>query len=511
MKPGQRAALVGSALLLSACGGHAAQSAQQTAATPSADPAAAKQARRLTIPSGDWTRFNFNAARSGVGPAKTGINAGNVKRLRRQRIEIDGTVDSSAIELHRISIHGARHDVLVMTTTYGRTLALDAQTGKRLWEFTPSDIGSYAGSPQITTATPIADPTRTYVYSSSPDGRIHKLVLATGQEASSGHWPVSVTFDAKKEKIASALNISGGSVVVTTGGYVGDAPVYQGHVVTINRATGQIQHVWNSLCSNRHELIDPPSSCPASDSAIWARSGAVIEPGTGRILVATGNAPFNGVTNWGDSVLELAADASRLLHNWTPTNQAQLNATDGDVGSSAPALLPRFHGLRLAVQGSKQSVLDLLNLNRLNGTTGGAGKRLGGELQTIASPGGSQVFTAPAVWTHGGHTYVFVASQSATSAYMLGPNQPRLHVVWQTGSAGTSPVVAGGLLYVFDPDAGRLDVRQPTTGHLIASLPAGPGHWNSPIVIGGRIVLPVGDANDHATSGVVYIWHVMGR
>src|SRR5205085_7659841 len=107
------------------------------------------------------------------------------------------------------------------------------------------------------------------------------------------------------------------------GGYLGDAPQYQGHVVMIDRTSGQITAVWNSLCSNRHHLIDPPSSCPASDSAIWARAGAVIEPGTGRILIATGNGPFNGFTNWGDSVLELAPDASRLLQNWTPKDYAQ--------------------------------------------------------------------------------------------------------------------------------------------------------------------------------------------
>src|SRR5205807_10068365 len=175
---------------------------------------------------------------------------------------------------------------------------------------------------------------------------------------------------------------------------------------------GRIVHVWNSLCSNRHRLI-APGSCPATDSAIWARSGAVIEPGSRRILVATGNAPFNGSTNWGDSVLELTPDASRLLHNWTPRDQAQLNAGDTDLGSTAPALLGVAHGRRLAVQGGKAGRLDLLDLDRLNGTRGGAGARLGGQLQSIATPASDQVFSAPAVWMHGGRTYVFVADDSA--------------------------------------------------------------------------------------------------
>ncbi len=463
------------------------------------------------VPEADWLRFDYDAQRSGVGPAATGINAANVGKLRLRKVRLPGTVDSSAIELHGVSVGGRVRDVIVVTTTYGRTIALDPATGKLLWEFTPADIDSYEGSSQFTTATPIADPDRGFVYAASPDGLIHKLAIATGREVRTGGWPVSVTFDPTHEKIASALNISGNSVVVTTGGYIGDIPPYQGHVVTIDRSTGNITAVWNSLCSNRPTLIDPPKSCPASDAAIWGRDGAVIEPGTGRILVATGNAPFNGSTDWGDSVLELSPDGSRLLHNWTPTDQARLNSGDLDLGSTSPAVLPPFQGHRLAIQGGKAGVLDLLDLDRLDGTTGGPGPRLGGQLQEISAPGSTDVFTAPAIWTHGGNIWVFVADGSGTSAYVLtGASRPRLDAAWKSGSGGTSPVLAGGLLYVYDP-GGSLDVYVPTSGRRLVSFPAGSGHWNSPIVVGGRVILPVGNANDHSTSGTLDIWHLPGR
>ncbi len=471
--------------------------------------AAARASKR--VPEADWLRFNYNAQRSGVGPAATGINAGNVRKLRLRTITLPGTVDSSAIELAGVTVRGRKRDVIVMTTTYGLTLAIDPAGGKLLWEFTPADIHSYLGSSQFTTATPIADPDRQFVYAASPDGRIHKLALATGREVRTGGWPVSVTFDPTHEKIASALNISGNSVVVTTGGYIGDAPPYQGHVVTINRSTGRITAVWNSLCSDRHSLIDPPASCKASDAAIWGRAGAVVEPDTGRMLVATGNAPFNGSTDWGDSVLELSPDGSRLLHNWTPTDQARLNTNDLDLGSTSPAVLPVFHGRRLAIQGGKAGVLDLLDLDRLDGTTEGPGARLGGQIQEISAPGPTDVFTAPAIWSHNGKVWVFVADGAGTSAYVLsGASRPRLRVAWKSGSGGTSPVLAGGLLYVYDP-GGSLDVYVPTTGRRLASLPAGSGHWNSPIVVGGRVILPVGNANDHSTSGTLDIYHLPGR
>jgi hypothetical protein len=474
---------------------------------PSAVPTDASLAR-VHIPVGDWMTFDYDAQRSGVGPAATGLGPHNVGALRLRRVKLPGTVDSSAIELHGVAVRGHRHDVAIVTTTYGRTVALDPGTGRLLWVFTPRDIGAYEGSAQITTASPVADPDRRFVYAASPDGRIHKLSVSTGGEVHAGGWPASVTFDATHEKIASALNITGSSVVVTTGGYIGDAPPYQGHVVMIDRGSGRITAVWNSLCSDRHALI-VPRSCPASDSAIWSRQGAVIEPGSGRILVATGNAPFNGSTNWGDSVLELSPDAGRLLHNWTPSDQARLGSSDTDLGSTAPAVLPDYHGRHLAVQGGKAGVLDLLDLDRLNGTSGGPSARLGGQIDEIQSPGGAEVFTAPAVWSRDGRIWVFVADGSGTWAYVLtgGAGAPRLRVAWRSGSGGTSPVIAGGLLYVYDP-GGSLDIYLPVSGHRLASLPAGAGHWNSPIVVGGRIILPVGNANDHATSGTLDIFHL---
>ena len=492
-------ALVASVLALAGCG----RSAQLD---PSAVPSSAALAR-VRIPAGDWTRFDYDAQRSGVGPSATGLGPHSVGALRLRTVKLPGTVDASAIELHGVAVRGHRHDLAIMTTTYGRTLALDPAGGRILWEFTPGDIRSYEGSAQITTATPVADPDRRFVYAASPDGRIHKLAVASGREVRAGGWPASVTLDPTHEKIASALNISASSVVVTTGGYVGDAPPYQGHVAMIDRASGRITGVWNSLCSDRHALI-VPRTCPASDSAIWARAGAVIEPGSGRILLATGNAPFNGSTDWGDSVLELSPDGRRLLHNWTPSNQAQLSSGDTDLGSTAPAVLPPYHGRHLAVQAGKAGVLDLLDLDRLNGTSGGAGPRVGGQIQELQAPGGGEVFTAPAVWAHAGRIWVFVSDGGGTWAYVLGGGaRPQLSVAWRAGGGGTSPVVAGGLLYVYDP-GGALDVYLPGTGRRLVSVPAGSGHWNSPIVIGGRVILPVGDANDHATSGTLDIFHL---
>jgi PQQ-like domain len=415
-----------------------------------------------------------------------------VTSLRRQQVQLPGTVDSSAIYLHGVSIRGATHDAFFVTTTYGITLAIDATRGKILWRWTPPGYSHWEGSAQITTATPVADPSRKWIYTASPDGRIQKLTVASGHAV----WRRSITKLPSREKIAASLNFTNGHVIATTGGYIGDTPPYQGHVAIISSG-GRLLHVWNSLCSNRHGLL-VPSKCPASDSAIWGRAGAVVVPGSGKLLVATGNAPWDGHTNWGDAVLVLSP-AAKLVGNYTPTNTAELNTSDADLGSTSPVYLTS----NLIAQGGKDGYIRLLSLARLRGTRPHKGR----ELQIVSTPSGTDLFTAPAVWRSGKRVWLIASDNGATQAWSL--RGGKLHSVWRKQNPGTSPVIAGGLLYIYDPNGG-LDVYQPATGKLITTLNCGGGHWNSPIATDGRVVLPEGDANDHATTGVLDIWRLPG-
>lgn len=437
----------------------------------------------------DWTRFGWNAVRTNAPTFSTGITAANVRSLHRQQVQLDGTVDASPIYLHGVQVGGATHDVFFVTTTYGRTEAVDAADGTVLWRFSPPGYASWAGSARITTATPVADPTRQWIYAAAPNGRIYKLAVADGHVA----WSVAITRLPSREKIAASLNFAGGHVIATTGGYVGDAPPYQGHVAIIS-TSGALLHVWNSLCSSRHALIDP-STCAASDSAIWGRAGAVVDPSTGQLLVATGNAPWNGATNWGDAVIRLTPNATAILGNYTPTNTAELNASDADLGSTSPFVLSAGY----VGQGGKDGKIRVLSVKRMRGTA----PHKGGELQTVSTPSGGDLFTAPAIWHRPNVTWVFAADSGGTAAWRF--RNGRLSKAWRNGTGGTSPVVAGDLLWVYNPGGG-LNVYLPGSGKLVASLPAGSGHWNSPIVVDARVALPEGSANDHATSGVLDIW-----
>jgi hypothetical protein len=165
------------------------------------------------------------------------------------------------------------------------------------------------------------------------------------------------------------------------------------------------------------------------------------------------------------------------------------------LGSTSPVLL----GGQVIAQGGKDAQIRLLNL----ATIAGATPHVGNEAQSVPTPSNNLLFTAPAVWRNARVTWMFGADGGGTAAWTFTNGQ--LIRAWSNSTAGTSPAVAGGLLYVYNP-SGALNIYRTTNGAPVASLTCGPGHWNSPIVVDGRIALPEGNANEHATAGVLNIW-----
>jgi WD40 repeat protein len=438
----------------------------------------------------DWTQFGWDLASSSSSTGATRITPANIASLTRRQVKLDGIVDASAIYLHGVIVKGSSHDVFFVTTAYGKTIAVDADEGAVLWEYTPPMYDSWAGTGQISNSTPVADPDRQHIYAAAPDGTVQKLTVSDGHAL----WTTPITLLPLREKIASPLKEFRGHIVAVTGGYIGDRPPYQGHVAILDSQNGKLLEVWNSLCSNRAGLLDP-SSCPNTRSAIWGRAGAVIDVATGNIFVATGNGPYDGQTNWGDSIIELNPDATQMLGNYTPADNAQLNERDLDLGSTSPVLL----GGDVLAQGGKDGLIRLLSIK----TIAGPAPHADGELQNISTPSGTRLFTAPAVWRHGGETWLFSADGGGTAAWTL--QSGKLVAMWKNSTGGTSPVVAGGLLYVYSPKGG-LRVYDPAKGNQIDDLECGNGHWNSPIVVDGKIALPEGNANQRATTGVLDIW-----
>ena len=130
-----------------------------------ASPVATSSATALT----SWPEFGLNPQRSDATAESTGIDAANVGHLHAMTVALPATADNSAIYLHQALVEGSRHDVAIVTTDYGTTLAIDAVSGRIA---SPIAIGDY-------------------VYTTSPDGLVHKLSIASGLEQHG--WPVAIT------------------------------------------------------------------------------------------------------------------------------------------------------------------------------------------------------------------------------------------------------------------------------------------------------------------------------
>jgi hypothetical protein len=111
------------------------------------------------------------------------------------------------------------------------------------------------------------------------------------------------------------------------------------------------------------------------------------------------------------------------------------------------------------------------------------------------------VLSEPAVWDG---KWVFVGTGSGTQALRFSGG--RLRPAWANRTGGTSPVVAGSLLYVAGD--GAVHVYLPASGREVATLSSGAVHWQSPIVADGRVAVAEGDANSHATTGVLDVYRL---
>jgi hypothetical protein len=276
-----------------------------------------------------WPVFQFDSARSGVNSAEQSIGTSNLNQLvLHWSATLPAIADSSPVE---------QNGVVYLTTKQGEAIALDELSGSELWSATTS------GASPFMTATPALDPSGEWLYSYGLDGMVHKYATSTGAEALGGGWPARITNQPDVEKGSAALNVANGYLYVTTSGYPGDYGHYVGHLVAIDLATGQA-NVFNTLCSNLTTLLTDQAGasnyCPDRQSGVWGRGGAVVDPTNGHVYLATGNGPWNGTTDWGDSVLELDASGTALLDSYTPTNWQSLDNNDTDLGSIAPVLLP---------------------------------------------------------------------------------------------------------------------------------------------------------------------------
>ncbi len=400
---------------------------------PIASPRASAASDRQT--GGDWTMYHADPARSGY---VAGV-PDPAHLTTAWTTALDGAVYAEPL------VVGG--NVLVVTE-HDSFYSLDAQTGKVVWRVTVGtpvpESGLPCGDifPLGITGTPVYDPRTGLIFAvAEVTGPAHILF---GIDAKTGRVKVRRSVDAAGTDPApmqerGALALAGNTVYVAYGGLTGDCGDYHGTVVgTRTDGTG-------ALLSYR---VPTPR-----EGGIWSTPGPVMDS-KGNLYVSVGN---GSVTqgNWDrtDSILRLSPTL-QLEDAFAPATWQHDNASDADLGSMGPVLLP--NGLLYA--NGKSGHGYLLHADHLGG--------IGGQIQTITtcgSYGGSAV--------QGQSLYIPCADRVRQLKVTAGP---RLVVGWLAPNAVTgSPVIGGQTVYTLNPGAGTLYALNAATGAVRATVAVG--------------------------------------
>lgn len=461
------------AVLVSACGAGTrraagpfrAQGHRPTTTTTAAPAPTTTAPSAPSAPTSAWTTYGGSFTRTsatGAGPALT-----HTPTPAWTSPSLDGAVYGEPLI--------DQGQVLVATendTVYG----LSATNGTVAWSLhlaTPVPAGMLPCgdiTPEVgITSTMVIDPATGVLYASAEQlssGRVAHVLYAIDLATHQRLWAVSMDQPgwqtaAQLQRIGLAL--SNHHVLVGFGGNFGDCGSYHGVVIGVPESGS------GPLLTYRVPT--------ANQGAIWAPAGITVDT-SGNVYVATGNgsAGPGQAFDQGDAVIELSPGLSEEQY-FAPTNWAEDNADDLDLGSTSPILLG--NGQVFIV--GKEATAYLLDASRLGG--------IGGQVASLSvcNSRGGNAYQAPFV-------YVVCPDSGQLVQVKVGPgNVLRPGWSWSSPSGGAgSPTIADGVVWTIGADADVLYGVDPTTGATRYQLPlnvGAPEHFAAPSTAGGLIVV----------------------
>ena len=411
----------------------------------------------------------YNNSRTGANTSESILTPKNVNSAHFGKVwslPVDGDVYAQPLYLPHVSIPGKGiHNVLYVATEHDSVYAFDADSSSAtpLWQvqLLPKG-GTFAATvpaeavqcpfiePEVgITSTPVID-TETgtlYVLTRAMGGasrrdlrclqQLHALAITTGVEKFGGPVEIGasvsgtgagssgdvVKFDALRENPRGALLLVNGSVYLTWASSCDVAP-YHGWVIAYDARALRQQAVFNT-------------SPDSAESGIWLSDTGPAADAAGNVYVVTGNGAFDargrsGGHDYGDTALKLRLEGTQLAvaDSFTPFNQAELNSTDGDLGSGGPVLLPGRGGKDAAglVFGGKAGVGYAISPQHMGGV------QTGSDASATKIRIGTGIFGAPAYWN--GHLYYY-GSEDALKDFAV--QDGGVATVPSHHSAATSP------------------------------------------------------------------------
>jgi hypothetical protein len=325
-------------------------------------------------PSGYLT-WKFDNQRTGLQPNETILTPANVNATQfgeKFSVGVDGWVYAQPLYVSGVTIAGVKHNVVFVATEHASIFAFDADSaGPPLWvkSFLGPGITTVqtASNPLIPvhpevgiTATPVIDAATGTIYALAQTvengvarNKLHALDITSGVEKPGSPAVLSApAFDDKQEFERCALLLANGNVYIAFASY-GDIEPYHGFMFAINASSMAQVAAWNVTPSG-------------GEGGIWMGAAGPAADASGNIFVAVGNGDWDGVTNFGQSVVKLDPTL-HVLDFFAPFNANQLNIGDHDLGAGGVLLVPDQTGAfpHEAVVCGKNEPIYVLNRDNL--------------------------------------------------------------------------------------------------------------------------------------------------
>ena len=243
----------------------------------------------------------------------------------------------------------------------------------------------------------------------------------------------------------SGLALDDGNVLVGFGGNFGDCGNYHGWVIGVPESGSGAMLTYKVPTANQGAIWAPAG--PATDSA-------------GNVFVSTGNgaAGAGQAFDHGDAVIELSPSLAEEQY-WAPSNWAQLNRDDLDLGSTTPVLLGTGQ-LFIVGKGGTGYLLSAASL----GGVGGPASTVG-----LCNSRGATAYGASEL-------YVVCSDSGTIDQVQVGSGALRRGWTWESpGGGASSATLARGALWVADRANSTLYGVDPAAGTTRSSLPLDTG------------------------------------
>jgi hypothetical protein len=381
-------------------------------------------------------RWHNDLAGTGQNQAETALTTSNVNQNsfgKKATYQLDDQSFTQPLFVSNVPFPGAgQHDAVYVATESNTVYAFDAkgQASGPFWQknLTPAgahviDGNTTAGgqggpiNPNVgITGTPVIDGSSgtIYVVAVSQVGsgvhrhQLHALDITTGNEKFGGPVDIKasvpgtaagstngqVTFDPTLELQRSALTLVNGVVYIAWASYQ-DFGNYHGWVMGYDASTLKQVRVWNATPDG-------------TKGGIWMSGAPLTADSSGNLYLVVGNGTFDadkGGKDYGDSIVKLTPNGGgfTISDYFTPFDQANLAATDFDLGSSGLTLLLNQG---LGVNAGKAGKIYLVDLNSMGKFQSGSDSQIVQSIGGALGTGPDDLDYSTAVYWNGNVYYV---------------------------------------------------------------------------------------------------------